>query len=327
MSYTAYLKEIGRGANGCRALSEDDANHLMSAMLDGGVPDLELGGLLMAMRMKGETLDELLGFYQAVDKRVYRLPAPASGPRPVVIATYNGARRHANLTPLIALWLKQFGVPVLLHGELEGHGRVATVHVLRELDILPCATLAQAEARLANERIAYVPTSALSPGLAGLLNARSRLGVRNTAHTLVKLIDPFDGVGLRLVSASHPDYLQLISDFLVATGFDALLLRSTEGEPYADPTRRPTLQYFQSGESRVLFEAESGPIRSMPLIPEACDAVSTARWIKRVLAREVSAPLPLVNQLACCLYASGYSQDFNQAKAIAAVETGSLAAA
>ena len=92
-------------------------------------------------------------------------------------------------------------MPVLLHGELEGHGRVATVHVLRELDIMPCATLAQAEARLANERIAFVPTSALSPGLASLLNARSRLGVRNSAHTLVKLIDPFDGMGLRLISA------------------------------------------------------------------------------------------------------------------------------
>ena len=327
MSYTAYLKEIGRGPDGSRALSEDDANHLMSAMLDGGVPDMELGGLLMAMRMKGETLDELLGFYQAVDKRIYKLPLPPGGLRPVVIPTYNGARRQANLTPLIALWLKQFGVPVLLHGELEGHGRVGTVHVLRELDIFPCATLGQAETRLANDRIAFVPTSALSPGLAAMLNARSRLGVRNSAHTLVKLIDPFDGMGLRLISASHPDYLQLISDFLLATGFDALLLRGTEGEPYANPKRRPELRYFQGGESRVLFEAESGPIKSLPPIPDTCDAVSTARWIKRVLAREISAPLPLVNQLACCLYASGYSQDFNQAKAIAAVETGSLAAA
>jgi anthranilate phosphoribosyltransferase len=327
VSYTAYLKVIGRGPHDSRSLSEDDANRLMSAMLDGGVPDMELGGLLMALSMKGETLDELLGFYQALDKRVYKLPLPTSGLRPVVIPTYNGARRQPNLTPLIALWLKQFGVPVLLHGEFEGHGRVATVQVLRELDILPCASLAQAEARLENERIAFVPTSALSPGLASLLNARSRLGVRNSAHTLVKLIDPFDGMGLRLISASHSDYLQLIADFLIATGFDALLLHGTEGEPYADPKRRPALRFFQGGEARVLFEAESGPIKNSPLIPDTCDAATTARWIKRVLARELSAPLPLVNQLACCLYASGYSQDFNQAKAIAAVETGSLAAA
>ena len=327
MSFSHYLKEIGRGQNGSRPLDQDAAQQLMSAMLDGGVPDLEFGALLIALRMKGESLDELLGFYQAVDERLYHLVPPSGGSRPVVIPTYNGARRHPNLTPLIALWLRQFGVPVLLHGEMEGHGRVATVHVLRELDILPCTTQAQAETRLANERIAFVPTSVFSPGLAAMLSARNRLGVRNSAHTLVKLMDPFDGAGLRLISVSHPEYHALISAFLVATGFDALLMRGTEGEPYANPKRRPELLLFHGGEPRVLFEAESGPIKSLPAIPDTCDAVSTARWIKRVLAREAPTPLPLVNQIACCLYACGYSQDFNQAKAIAAVETGSLAAA
>lgn len=327
MGFAHYLKEIGRGADGSRPLSQDDAQQLMSAMLDGGVPDLEMGAILLAMRVKGESLDELLGFYQALDARVYHLTAPSGGPRPVLIPTYNGARRQPNLTPLIALWLKQFGVPVLLHGEMEGHGRVASVQVLRELDILPCTTLAQAQARLNNDRIAFVPTSIFSPGLAALLSVRNRLGVRNSAHTLVKLIDPFDGEGLRLVSVSHPDYHKLLSAFLAATGFDALLMRGTEGEPYANPKRRPELLFYQGGEARVLFEAESGPIKTVPALPDSCDAATTARWIKRVLAREKSAPSPLVNQLACCLYAAGYSQDFNQAKAIAAVETGSLAAA
>ena len=41
----------------------------------------------------------------------------------------------------------------------------------------------------------------------------------------------------------------------------------------------------------------------------------------------VPVPLPLVNQIACCLYGAGYTDDMNQAKAIVAVETGSLAAA
>jgi anthranilate phosphoribosyltransferase len=172
-----------------------------------------------------------------------------------------------------------------------------------------------------------VPTSVFSPGLAAQLSARNRLGVRNSAHTLVKLIDPFGGVGLRMISVSHPEYHALLSEFLAATGANALLLRGTEGEPYANPMRRPELLYFEDGAPRVLFEAESGPIKSLPALPDTCDAASTAAWIKRVLAREAPAPLPLVNQLACCLYASGYSQDFNQAKAIAAVETGSLAAA
>ena len=335
MNYAAYLKEIGRGQNGSRPLGELDAQQLMSAMLDGGVPDLEFGALLIALRMKGESLDELLGFYQAVDARLYKLAPPTRGPRPVIIPSYNGARRHPNLTPLIALWLRQFGVPVLIHGEMEGHGRIATIQVLRELGILPCTTLAQTQARLTNELLAYAPTSVFSPGLAAQLSARSRLGVRNSAHTLVKLIDPFfdldedfgGGARLRLISVSHPEYHALIAAFLSATGCNALLMRGTEGEPYANPKRRPELLYFEGGTPRVLFEAESGPIKNLPALPDTCDAASTARWIKRVLAREAQAPLPLVNQLACCLYACGYSRDFNQAKAIAAVETGSLAAA
>jgi anthranilate phosphoribosyltransferase len=327
MGFANYLKEIGRGAQGARPLSEADAHQLMSAMLDGGVPDLELGALLMALRMKGETLDELLGFHEAMDERLNRIPLVGSSPRPIVIPTYNGARRQANLTPLIALWLKQFGIPVLLHGTLEGHGRVATAYILRELGMLPCTTVSQASMQLATDRIAFVPTNVLSPGLTALLNVRSRLGVRNTAHTLAKLIDPFEGRGLRMISVSHPDYLKLISDFLMATGADALLMRGTEGEPYANPKRRPEIVHFRDGQQELLFEAETGPIASLPTIPDSADAVTTAAWIKRVLARELFAPQPLVNQLACCLFASGYTQDFNQAKAIAAVETGSLAAA
>ena len=43
MSYAQYIKEIGRGAEGSRDLSGDDAKQLYAAMLDGGVPDLEMG--------------------------------------------------------------------------------------------------------------------------------------------------------------------------------------------------------------------------------------------------------------------------------------------
>jgi hypothetical protein len=46
--------------------------------------------------------------------------------------------------------------------------------------------------------------------------------------------------------------------------------------------------------------------------------------MRLALAGEAPIPHPLVNQLACCLYACGYTDDMNQAKAIAAVEAGSL---
>jgi hypothetical protein len=104
-------------------------------------------------------------------------------------------------------------------------------------------------------------------------------------------------------------------------------MRSTEGEPFANPKRRPRIEYFKDSNAQVLFEAEAGPVKSIPTLPAAIDAVTTAAWIKGALVGESPVPLPIVNQLACCLYGSGYTNDMNQAKAIVAVETGSLATA
>ena len=324
MSYAQYIKEIGRGADGAGDLSEQDAHQLFGAMLDGGVPELELGAILIALRVKSETLAELLGFYSAVSERLFRLRAPAGKAKPVVLPSYNGARHQPNLLPLLALLLQRFGVPVLIHGPLSGNGRVATAYILRELGIMPCASLAQAQETLDTGSIAFVPTAVLAPGLTDLLSLRARLGVRSSAHSLAKLIDPFETESLRIVSVSHPPYLEMIREFLLATGAHALLLRSTEGEPFANPKRRPRIEYFKDSNAQILFEAEGGPVKSIPTLPAAIDAATTAAWIKGTLVGEAPVPLPIVNQLACCLYGSGYTNDMNQAKAIVAVETSSL---
>jgi hypothetical protein len=82
MNYAQFIKEIGRGAENPSDLSEADAKQLYGAMLDGGVPELELGAILIALRVKGESLGELLGFTAAVDERLARLAPPAGRPRP-----------------------------------------------------------------------------------------------------------------------------------------------------------------------------------------------------------------------------------------------------
>jgi len=325
MGFAEYIKEIGRGPEGSRNLDEEAAYRLFAAMLDGGVPDLELGAILIGLRMKSESADELLGFYRALSERVHRLEMPRRDFRPVVIPTYNGARRQPNLLPLLALLLQRFGIPVLLHGTLDGHGRIGTAYILRELVIMPSVSLTQANEALQENGIAFVPTAVLCPGAAQLLALRGRLGLRNSAHTLVKLIDPFDGEALRLISVTHPDYMTKLREFLVATGYRALLMRATEGEAFANPKRRPQIELFDGGRAVVLFEAELGPIKSLPGLPEAIDAVSTAAWVQAALDGAVPLPHPIVNQLACCLFGVGYTEDMNQAKAIVAVESCSLA--
>jgi anthranilate phosphoribosyltransferase len=319
VSYAALIKTLACSAD-ARDLVPEDAALLFGAMLDGGVPELELGAILVALKMKGESTGELLGAYEALAARVHQLLPQQDLPRTVVIGTGEGTRERPNLTPLVALVLRRLGVPVLVHGALEGQGRVSAAYVFRELGVLPCATLAQAQAALDRDKLAFVPTAVFAPGLAATQALRSRLGVTSTAHLLVRLVDPLPGASLRLVGLSDPAALARMRDVILATGERALVLGGTDDEPFADPRQRPQLELVDDGAAVVLFGEEHAPVDAAAPFPEARGAKSTASLIRRMLEGAAPLPLPIVNEVACCLYGAGLTDDLNQAKAIVAVE-------
>jgi anthranilate phosphoribosyltransferase len=305
MKFNDIIKEVGRGKNSATDLPQETAYALYTAMLNGEVPELELGGLLIAFRIKGESEAEMLGFYRAMEDCLPDMQARPGKPLPVVIPSYNGARRQGNLTPLLALLLARQGVPVLVHGVTSDPKRVASAEVFAELGITPSATIAEAQQTLDGGGVAFLPVDVMAPKVDYLLKLRWRLGVRNSTHTLAKLADPFHGQSVRINSVTHPEYLGKSGAFLRASGARALLLRGTEGEVYANPKRCPRIIYFDKGEERVLVEAEAGSVPEIPDLPGAMDAVTTAAWIRQALAGEVPVPRPIQLQVACCLYASG----------------------
>jgi len=255
---------------------------------------------------------ELIGFMVRLGERMARLEAPGDRPRPVVLPAYGGTRRLPNLTALLVLLLRRYGVPVVVHGPAVTageFGRVTTAAVLRELGVEPVTSLAEAEQGVAHERIVYAPISLLAPGLGELLALRRQAGLRGEPQRLANLIDPFGGVGFRVVSVSHPDDLPRMREFLSTTRADALLLRGTEGEPFANPRRQPRLECFAAGVPAILFEAEAGPPLTPLALPRVLDASTTAAWIAAVLAGEQPVPQPIVNQLACCLLATRRTPD------------------
>ena len=65
MSIASYIRVIGRGKEGARSLTQAQAHDLMCQVLDGRVTDLEIGAFALAMRIKGESVEELAGFLQA----------------------------------------------------------------------------------------------------------------------------------------------------------------------------------------------------------------------------------------------------------------------
>ncbi|TWI64291.1 anthranilate phosphoribosyltransferase [Pseudoduganella lurida] len=303
----AFIKEIGRGVKGARSMSRADAFNLYQAMLDGRVSDLELGGILLAMRIKGESVDELAGFLDAAEASFAPLRAPAGEFAPVLIPTYNGARKMANLTALLALLLAREGVPVLVHGVSSDVGRVATAEVLAALGIAPAASADDAERALADGNVSFITIDTLAPKLAHLLSLRRVLGVRNSTHTLVKIMQPFAGPALRLVSYTHPEYLETLGEYFLTAApqarGDAFLMRGTEGETIANATKAQKIDWFHDGERTVLVERQM-IAEAQPVLPDDRSAAATAAWIGAVLRGETLVPDPIAQQVAHCLAVS-----------------------
>jgi anthranilate phosphoribosyltransferase len=299
-----FIKEIGRGVKGARSMTRADAAALYGAILDGRVSDLELGAILLAMRIKGESADELAGFMDAAEASFAPLPSPSGEFAPVLIPSYNGARKLANLTPLLALLLAREGVPVLVHGVRNDPGRVTTAEILDELGLAEAATSAAVHDAFAARRPAFMPIETLAPSLAHMLSLRRILGVRNSTHTLVKILQPFEGAALRLVSYTHPEYLQTLGEYFLTAApharGDAFLMRGTEGETVANPHRAQQIDWFHGGQRTLLVERDA-PADTLAEVPEARDAAATATWIARALRGEVPVPPPISAQVAACV--------------------------
>ena len=292
MGISQYIKEIGRGKDGARPLTREQATDLLGQVLDGTVSDLEIGGFCIAMRVKGETPEEMAGFMDALHQRLNVLPASTTAT--VVLPSYNGARKLPVLTPLLALLLAREGVSVLVHGTPTETKRVFSSEVLAALGVPALAAIK----RIAPGEVAFAPTELLSPALKRLLDVRRLLGLRNPAHSLVKLINPVEGKSLVVSSYTHPEYAISMAATFERVKANAMLLRGTEGEGVADPRRSPQMQGFINGQRVLNEEGVRGTLPSVPDLPKEIDAASTAAYIQSVLAGTSPLPPSISQQVA-----------------------------
>ena len=292
MSINHYIKEIGRGKHNARDLSREQACDLMGQLLDGSVTDLETGAFCIAMRVKGETADELAGFMDALTSRMNRLNNQNKSPI-VVLPSYNGARRLPLLTPLLALLLAKQGLKVLVHGGNTEDSRLSTAEVMSALGIS-----ASSEAQtLSNEQVVYVPIKQMSLGLWRLLQVRRTIGLRNTAHSLVKMLNPVNGSALIVSSYTHPEYEATMLQTLQAMKSHAMLLRGTEGEPVADPRRmRKDIRLLNGQVLDIHDPDDAGSVDALEL-PLNMTADETAAFIQKLIKHPANVPAPIQMQV------------------------------
>ncbi len=298
------IREIGRGKKGARDMSRDDAHALFDAMLNGRVSDLELGAILIGMRIKGESVAEIAGFLDAAEASFDRIDAPAGEYAPVVIPSYNGSRQMPNLTPLLALLLAREGVPVLIHGMSIDPGRVTTAEILQAMGQPLAQDRTAVAAAFERREPAFMTIDRLAPKLHKLLQVRRVLGLRNSTHTLVKLMQTFVQPALRLVSYTHPEYLTMLTGYFStqapAARGDVFLMRGTEGETVANAKRAQAVTWFHDNQPVELIERQQ-PVDEMPPLPASSDAATTAAWIADALDGKQPVPAPIADQVAQCL--------------------------
>ncbi len=298
MSIGHYIKEIGRGKDGARPLTREQAADLFGQVLDGTVSDLEIGAFCIAMRIKGETTAEMSGFLDATHERVAAFPSGGNGrdaAKPlIVLPSYNGARRLPVLTPLLAMLLASEGFAVLLHGMRTEQRRVLASDVLVALGIAPLA----APALVPTGAVAHIDTAALHPGLARLLAVRELINLRNPGHSVVKLLAPCSGPYLLVTSYTHPEYVGMLSETFTTRAMNVVLSRGLEGEVAADPRRTPRYEAFVGGVHSVLQEQQAGTASEVAGLPTEIDVESTARYTEAVLRGDLPLPEALARQVA-----------------------------
>ncbi len=325
--WSHYLSRVARGREHAEDLHQEEARELFSAWLTGELPDLYAGAFWVAYRIKGESLTELQGFHEATRAGMETM-ARHSRVRPVVFASYNGTRRRANLLPLLALTLTRCGVPVLVHGpdlnalpaspsaDHSPEGRVHSAQVLEQLGLATAASLAQAETLLQMQGAVYLPLSAWQPGLARILALRGAMGIRSSVHTLLKVLHPFAlQEAIVCAAVTHPPYLQRLQEFFVHNDIAALCFRATEGEPFANPQRRPDLFQCTQGRTELLLAKDRAPLAQLPELPENT-VTATSEFILAVLNGQRALPLPIAEQAAALLCLSGRCPDLARARAL-----------
>ncbi len=215
MSLSPYVATLGRGPGRSRSLTQVEAAEAMKVMLSGRAAPEAVGALLMLLRMKGETPEEIAGFASAAQAAAPELPKVALD-WPSYAA---GRTRGLPWFLLSARLVAMAGFPVLLHGR---NGSDSAVRAHLGAAGIPLADSGAAiQAGLDAAGIAYAPLEQLHPGLFNLLDLRRALGLRSCINTVCRMLNPARAAA-SVQGVFHPSYRLVQTEAAQIMGWSAL---------------------------------------------------------------------------------------------------------
>ncbi|HEX6581730.1 MAG TPA: anthranilate phosphoribosyltransferase [Actinomycetota bacterium] len=227
------------------ALSADDAAEVMRAIMSGDVTPAQVGGFLMALRTKGETVDELDG----LARTALEFANPVSPPAPVLDTCGTGGDRSGtfNISTVSAIVVAGAGVPVAKHGNRAASGRCGSADLLEELGVAIDLDAAGVERCLAEAGIGFMFAPVFHPAWGHAAPVRRELRVPTSFNFLGPLTNPARPAA-QVVGVSDERMLPLMAEVLARRGTRAKLFRGEDGIDELTTTGPSVVLDVRSGE-------------------------------------------------------------------------------
>lgn len=267
------------------SLTSDEASDAMRQVMAGEATPAQLGGLLMALRTKGESVDEVEGLATTMLEFANAVRPPA----PVIDTCGTGGDRSGtfNISTLSAIVVAGAGVPVAKHGNRAASSRCGSADLLEALGVQIDLGPEDVERCLAAAGIAFMFAPVFHPAMGHAAPVRRDLRVPTVFNFLGPLTNPARPFA-QVVGVSDPRMLPLLAQVLARRGTRAKLFRGADGLDELTTTGPSTVFEVRDG---VVTEESIDPqaLGLPPALPEDLrggDAAASAAIARSVLAGE-----------------------------------------
>ncbi len=215
------------GAAAERPLTRDEAERAFSILFDGEATPSQIGGLLMALRTRGETVDEFAAAAAVMRAKCHRVAAPVGAID--IVGTGGDGKGTLNISTATAFVVAGAGVPVAKHGNRNLSSKSGAADALTQMGIEVMVGPKVVEKALDTVGIGFMMAPMHHPAMAHVGPSRAELGTRTIFNILGPLTNPA-GVKYQLTGAFSRDLIRPMAETLADLGSErAWLVHGSDG--------------------------------------------------------------------------------------------------
>ena len=275
-----------------RSLSDTEASGAMDALMSGEADEIQAAALLTGLRMKGESVDEVVGLARAMREHALRVDL-SDLPRLADTAGTGGSGKHTfNSSTAAGFVLAGCGVPVAKHGNRAMSSSVGSADVLEALGGQIAVSPVQAASLIREVGFGFLFAQAFHPAMRFVAPIRRRIGVRTVFNMLGPLTNPARATH-QLIGVARPELGPLMATALGRLGVKrGLVVHGHEGLDEVSPSGETTCWQIDGSElTEFTVSPQDFQIRPVPLsaVSGGETASESAQMMREVLGGKTSA--------------------------------------